>query len=354
MTIDDVDAIIQGTLTWYKRQSFTKVDQINFLCSFERLSRHLAPPAVIRHMLNHAQGNSIEVLIDMQDRLKNGRPMMEVAHKWFPEEIAAALLSAEKADSTSLNRAAIEVIEILKSPAGNIISNFGGTAYATFILSAAVGFCVMIDKSILSPFEHLFIKKGTISSDILFVKSVSYFVGNYLVLVVLLTFISFISLRFWLRNSVSKLRMYVDRFPVISLFRDLTAISFLQMFGNLKRLKMGNLPALETVYASTSNNYLKYHIEKMIPSLRSNGRIDRALNTGLLNQSDLATISVIAGAVGSGFSEALESTKELSLTRLTTKLKRTDKILWFLLILTALIIMITGFGIVMTLENYLV
>lgn len=307
-----------------KKVSFSKKNQIRFLTSLERLTRHLSLPAAINHMLSTTTGVGVDILLDMQKFAREGGLSMSATTDWFPTEISSALIVGEK--SKNINESILSSLKILKSVSGNVLAPFMWLLYPILLTSIMMVLCVFIDNNIIKALGKQIHKMPEIPEDFVTVMTVSEFVGwkLYSLLFGLLLFV--ISFRYFLNNIVSDFRMKLDNAPIFSAYRDLVCISFLQMYSNLISLNIGNMQALEAIYDSTTNQYLKLHILKMTPLLGLGASIDRALDTGLIDQRDIRTIKILSGTRGSGngsgYHEAIVTALEEALDRLSTKLKR--------------------------------
>ena len=106
-----------------------------------------------------------------------------------------------------------------------------------------------------------------------------------------------------LRCYTGPLRQQLDRWPVLSLYRRAVAAQFMEVLG----LMLGNGIALREALQLSQRHttvYLTWHVLNM--EVRLSGGLDNiadVLDTGLLGQSELARLRVVAK--GSGFAKAL-------------------------------------------------
>lgn len=305
--------------TEWSRIQFDKKEQIRLLVSLERLTRYKSLSDAISHMIETSEGIVVDVLLDMQQSAKEGNAYMSKAEKWFPLDIAASLKLGE---TKNINYTLKTSAELMQGVSGNVFSSFTLLIYPMVILTSVFALCSFVDHKILKLLEAKINKLSEVPQDIVIVKIGSSFVGFAGILTAIVFFSLFVFFKIQLSNHVGKNRFKLEKMPIFSEFRQLTAIRFLKMYSNLLKQGLVNYDILMTIYEASNSKYLQYHIEKIIPIIQRGGKITQAFNTGLIDRRDLATMKVLFGTQGDGYQEAVDVACLEATDRLSRKMTR--------------------------------
>lgn len=301
---------------------FTKEQQIDFLQTLERLTRHLSLPAAIKQMRSTSVGVHVEILVEMQNYSRMGRNPMDALKNWFPQEIASALAIA---DHTGINDGLVSALEILRSPAANLFGPFLWLLYPMLGLGIALGTSRFVSTAILADFRSLIEGSEDYPPEFSSVLAASDFVGFPLVATLLIIVVFLVVMLGVLRGYVNDHRMQLDAYPVFNLYRSISSILFLRMYANLLKMRTPNIKALEIISGVTESKYLQYHISEMRTILKAGKSINRAFETGLIDSRDISTIKALSNARGTGLQEAIVGAHDIAIHRLVKSLKQVSR-----------------------------
>lgn len=344
----DFDLFQSAFIRFIRSQRFNKKAQIRFLQTLERLTRFVALPTAIKHMLSCTVGVQVEVLHAMQDRTRRGENAMEAVFDWFPPDIASALYVGE---TQNINAALKSALEVLQSPTSNVLKPFRWILYPVLLLGMGLGLCKFINNAILSEFSAIIETSPDIPSEFTYVIGVSNFVGIPLLITLVLCATLVVLINLTLKNFVSEMRFSLDKYPIFSAYRDISAINFLRLFSNLLFMGITNLKALELINSNSKNKYLKEHLRKMAATLGDGGSIGQAFNTGLIDAKDVSTIKILSSSRGTGYYEAIVGATEISLDRLETKLRNYSFVIGGVICLITMDVVLNAVSVLLSLDT---
>lgn len=214
--------------------------------------------------------------------------------------------------------------------------------YPTLVVLAALAVTVFVKISVLEQFRQ--IKPMAQWPDIgreLFLLAAWFQYTWWLVLLAIVFFV--VGLMYLLGHLTGDWRLKLDRFPGFNIYRQFTAARLMSTLG----LLMSNGVMLKNalvIMQAKAKSYLGWHLQQMEMQL-ARGKLNLAdvLNTGLLDQSDMRRLRVLA--TGSGFAHALQRLGEQSMERRLRLLRRLSHITGgVLLLLGAAVAMLLVFG----------
>lgn len=155
--------------------------------------------------------------------------------------------------------------------------------------------------------------------------SIANFVKSFWYLVLLGIGCFILAIRYLMNNYIGDLRSYLDKIPPISIYRELIGSRLMETLGLLIHNGVQLKQALKIVQRNAPP-YLYSHLLMMEYRL-SGGRdnIADVLDTGLINQQDLARLRVVA--MGKGFDEALSRQGKRSMAKSISAIKFSGKIM---------------------------
>lgn len=310
-----------------RKVTFGTKAQVKFLTTLERLTRNLTLAKSVQHMRRTANASQIEILIDMEAAAQSGHSYFIGAEKWFPSEIHAGLMAGEK--SGEVNEVIKSTLEILEGVSSKVFAPFYKLIYPCVILAALFAASKYIDQSLLSKVEAKIVAMDSVPDEITIIRAAAYIYEVWSPFILAGFLALFFGLKFFLKNYAGPERDVLDRYPVFNQYKQICAISFLQLYENLLRFKMLNLEAITVIYGCyRSNPYLRSHIERMIPLFKRGVKLPDRLDTGLIDVNDLMTFGVIAQAKGDSYIEAVEGALGDAKERLFENLNR---LVWYLL-----------------------
>ena len=286
---------------WVKYQLFTTKEQQAFL---EDVSMLVEDGVIVNQAIEtigkSATGLTVEVANTILIRLAEGKQLADGMQGWFSDTAVEIIRAGEEGGTLAQSmQAAAKTVAQRNLVIGSLISSL---VYPIIVLCLALGVMVFVKNSVFNSFATI--------------KPVSQWPGNGQTAMALATFLQdwwwlalmaiiaiVLGFSYLLRYYIGSLWSMIDQIPFLSLYRKLTAARFMETLGLLITNGVVLKKALK-ILQRHANPYLSSHLLAMEYRL-SGGKenIGEVLNTGLLDNSDLTRLRVIAQ--GKGFEHAL-------------------------------------------------
>lgn len=245
--------------------------------------------------------DSTKILAEhMLTQISAGKPVADGMQGWFPDAIVEIIRAGEEGGilAKTLRSAAAS----LGKRQGALLAIFNMMAYPAVVITMALGVAIFINHTIFSsfraitPMERWPDNAKTLSSIASFVQD-----WWWLIIITLITFF-FLFTRF-LSDYIGDWRVYIDKFPIVSLYRKMNAARLMETLGLLMTNGLILKRALKILQAK-SQPYLASHLILMEHRLGAGqDNIADVLDTGLISEGDLTRLRLIAQS--KGFEEAL-------------------------------------------------
>lgn len=292
-----------------RRMKFSSKEQLKFLTNLERLLRKLNATKAVRHMANCTSGIHKQICEEIEDSIREGGGVADGIAPWFDPVVVQGIRIGEQRDA--LHDAVKVSIENQKLSSGNIFSALMGLAYPGLIFIVCGIVAIFLKAQLFPLMEKKLNAMSSLPTEIVVVQSLASFwtfwiYPTTLILMVLIAL--FIS---HLNNAVDSGRLDRDSWPLFFEYRQFKVIFFLRMFSMLKKYKITDINALNSISDLQSNPYLGWHLASMIDSIRDGESLGNSLDTGLINKNDVATLIILAdGTDVDALCEAIDTTLE--------------------------------------------
>lgn len=245
-------------------------------------------------------GLNKEVAEDIMQKISEGQPIADGMKGWFPNQIVELIRAGESGGSLAPTlKSAGESLGQSSESTGTLISNM---TYPLVVLAIGVGVLMYIKTSVFVQFAEI---KPVSSWPPIGqrLNAIGGFIQHWwwIVLVGLVSF--FMVLMRILRTYVGEFRVYIDKVPLLSLYKITTAARFMETLGLLvaNGVVFKNALSLMKMQASP---YLAYHLMLMERRLGEGiGNIADVLDTGMIDHTDIVRLRVTAAS--KGFDHAL-------------------------------------------------
>ena len=284
-------ALLNQVLQKLNTARFTPVKQQGFLEDLAALiddgvSAHQA----VEMMLKISTGITAQCLDGIMTSLAEGRQFADGLSNWFPPHIVEMIRAGESAGT--LTRAMRAAAETLSQKNQAISSLLASLTYPIIVLLVACGVIVFFNHFIFADFKSILpVTQWPLHAQML--VGVGYEIEHWWWLWLLLLIIVVSSAAFILRDYNGEFRPFLDRFPLLSIYRELIAARLMQTLA----LLIGNGMVLKQALAvlkDHANPYLSSHLLSMEYRLGAGTEsIGDVLNTGLINPNDILRLRLV-------------------------------------------------------------
>ncbi len=285
----------------FKKLSFNSARQLIFLEDLSVLIHDGVPANRAISMLTKLYtGISQEIAFALEKGFSEGKPLAEAMMPWFNTSTVELVRAGEEGGTLAHTLQAASTALKEKS---NVISTITSTLlYPLVVLIAGCFIIVYINHSIFIDFQA--IKPAStwpaVGRALIVTANIIQY-GAWLI--IFLFIISGFALRYVIIHYTGVFRPMLDKLPVFSVYRTLTAARLMETLG----LLVGNGIVFKVaiqVLQKHATPYLAWHLIN-IQQLLSAGKdnIAEVLNTGLIHPQDIMRLRVIAEA--KGFEHAL-------------------------------------------------
>lgn len=290
---------------------FTKPQQQIFLEDLSTLIEDGVPAnQAIETIAGIARGTVKLVANNILIKIAEGKLIADGMQGWFSQPIVEIVRAGEEGGTLAENMLAAS--RSLARQVKGFSSIIGSILYPLSVVIMGLIVAVFVKHSVFVNFAQIKpISQWPANGQTLL--AVATFFENWW-WIVILTIIALFALIARLMSEMSgPARKSMDKIPIFSLYRDLTAAQFMEVLGLLITNGIILKRALAIIRAK-ANHYLAWHIYQMELRL-SGGRdnIAEVIDTGLINDADILRLRVIAK--GKGFEHALIRLGQLSADR---------------------------------------
>lgn len=245
-------------------------------------------------------GLSVEVANAMLMKLAEGKQLADGMQGWFNDTVVEIIRAGEEGGTLAQSmQAAAKTITQRSSAFTSLISSL---LYPLIVLCLGLAVTVFIKNSVFESFIALKPVAQWPENGRLVLALANFLEYGWWALVLIVVAIV-AGFGYLMRHYIGDMRAGLDKVPIISMYRKLTAAHLMETLGLLLTNGVVLKKALKILQRSASP-YLGAHLLAMEYRL-SGGKenIADVLNTGLLDENDLMRLRVIAK--GKGFAHAL-------------------------------------------------
>lgn len=278
---------------------------------------------------------------DMQKAIAQGYPLAFGMEKWFPTTIVEIVRAGEEGGSfIPALAAAIHYYEARVTATKMMLQTL---TYPLIVLTMALTILVIIKTSVFNTFASI---KAVANWPLLGrdIYGIGNFVQHWWWFCLFLLLASGTGIYYMLQNVTGDMRHKIDKLPVLSLYRYLTAARFMEILGILVTNGLSLKQGLHIIHKN-AQPYLSWHL--MLMEFRLGGGSDNiadVLDTKLICPADMLRLRVMAK--GKGFDQALVSLGRQALTRYQQRVIRLVRLTsGFMMLLTALLAAMMVLGI---------
>lgn len=311
-----------------QRLLFSSREQQAFLEDWTSLVEDgVAPVKALETLRQICNKSAVQVADSIMEAAVAGHPLADGMRGWFPPTVIELIHAGEEGGSfMQTMRSATESMQTKNSAVGSII---GVLSYPVVVLILGLYVTVYINNSILTQFAAILpISQWPQNGKnlVAFANLVEHWWWALLVIIVG----GSIGLYQFLFRYIGEYREYVDKIPLLSLYRRIAAARFMETLGLLTSNGVVFKKALSIMQQGASP-YSGWHLILMERRLgRGQSNIADVLDTGMVEQYDVLRLKAIAQ--GHGFEEALVRQGKLAAGRSNKLIQLTSKILSGLLL----------------------
>lgn len=278
---------------------------------------------------------------DISNTIARGQGLAEGMQPWFPRAVYEVVRAGE--ETGTLGPTLRSATESFKKRIGAIKEILNSLLYPVMVLILALVLTVFVKDSVLQSFVQ--IKPLTAWPGIgKNLYHFGYLLATWWWFYLALILIALTTIVLVLRNMIGPYRYYLDKVPILSLYRHSVAARFMVTLGLLISNGIVLKKALDILHKDAPP-YLAWHLLLMEYRL-SGGKdnIAEVLDTHLIRETDIIRLRVIAQC--KGFEHALLSLGRQASQRTAEKIGRISRIAGaLLLVTTALLAMFIVAGI---------
>ncbi|MCD6056266.1 MAG: tcpE [Gammaproteobacteria bacterium] len=306
-----------------QRLLFSSREQQAFLEDWTSLVEDgVAPVKALETLRQICNKSAVQVADSIMEAAVAGHPLADGMRGWFPPTVIELIHAGEEGGSfMQTMRSATESMQTKNSAVGSII---GVLSYPVVVLILGLYVTVYINNSILTQFAAILpISQWPQDGKnlVAFANLVEHWWWALLVIIVG----GSIGLYQFLFRYIGEYREYVDKIPLLSLYRRISAARFMETLGLLTSNGVVFKKALSIMQQGASP-YSGWHLMLMERRLgRGQSNIADVLDTGMVEQYDVLRLKAIAQ--GHGFEEALVRQGKLAAERSNKLIQMTSKIL---------------------------
>lgn len=270
--------------------------QLAFLEDFYLLVNDGIPAnRAIEMMAQVTTGLTREVALNIAQKVSEGQPLAEGMRDWFAVNVVEIIRVGE--EGGALPETLKSAINTLGQRGSSIGALIGAISYPLMVIVMGAIVIVYLNTSVFEQFRLIKPIEQWPSAGRQLVTIADIIQGWWWLVILAIVAIIFIIRRI-MANYVGELRPILDRFPPFNLYRQITAARFMETLGLLIANGVVFKSALKIMQYS-ANPYLASHLVMMEHLLgMGRGNIADVLSTGLINQSDILRLRVMAEVKG--------------------------------------------------------
>lgn len=249
----------------------------------------------IEMMAQISEGITREVALSIAQKISEGQALAEGMRSWFaPNTVEIIRVGEEGGALTETMKSAINTLSQRSGALGALI---GAITYPLMVITMACVIIVYLNDSVFVQFQTIkpidqWPDAGRQLVDI--AQMIEHWWWLVLVMIAAIT----IFFRAAMNNYIGDFRPFFDKIPPFSLYRRFVAARFMETLGLLIANGIVFKNALK-VMGYRTNPYLMSHLMLMEHLLgMGKGNVADVLSTGLINESDLLRLRVMAEVKG--------------------------------------------------------
>ncbi len=321
---DIIESLPPKLQPWF----FTKAQQQIFLEDLSQLIEDGVPAnQAVETIAGIASGSVKLVANNILKKIAEGKLLADGMQGWFAQPIVEIIRAGEEGGTLAENMVA--GARSLGHQVKGFSSILGSVLYPLSVIVMGIIVSIFVKHSVFVNFAQ--IKPANLwPSNGQTLLAVSTFFEDWWWIVILIIIALFALIARLMSELTGPIRQSMDKIPIFSLYRDLTAAQFMEVLGLLITNGIIVKRAL-TIIRAKANHYLAWHIYQMELRL-SGGRdnIAEVIDTGLIKEADILRLRVIAK--GKGFEHALIRLGRLSAERTAKNIERVGRIFGFILL----------------------
>lgn len=274
-------------------------------------------------------------------RIAQGRPVADGLIGWMPQHIVELVRAGEQGGTLAENMRV--AAETLGRKNDVVAALFASLTYPVVVLITGVGVMIYLKQSVFVQFEKIKpLSEWPEDGQRLMVMATFFENWWWALLIAIVAIIVIVSRILVTYTGVG--RKYIDKTPLLGVYRSSTAARFMETLGLLIINGVVFKQALQILRLQASS-YLGWHLSQMERRLaRGSSNIADVLDTGLVVESDVVRLRAIAEA--KGFEHALVRLGRYAAAKNVLLLTKVAKILGGILLATGgLLAMLMVFGI---------
>ncbi len=343
--------------TW----GFNRTRQFEFVQDFASwLNDGCSPAQACRSLIDAGQGNKrlaqeVKAAEQIYEALKRGLPISEGMVDWFDPEVVTLFDAGQQAGSQSLTRV---VNEYLKQEAEikRAKAEFWKPVKQPLIYQFVVlAFMMVMGLFVLPQFSGLMpADKMTLSVRIVLGVS-EWLTVNWPYVMVSLLF-SFVGFNQYIHNNTSPLRITLDNYFPLNIYKNFAAMKTLKTLGILVETRY-NLHRAAQELKKHSNRYMNHHLNHVIRETQfGESDLGEALDSGLLSRRLMFRLRNAANSPEqekkkSAISIAADRSGDEAVRALMGTRQFVALALWLMMSLTLLIVVSSFMGVISSLFN---
>lgn len=230
---------------------------------------------------------------EIMEVLEDGRPIVEGMRGWFSDEICSLFESAKDSDSKVIKSMLTEYLgqqKLLKEVKSALISPI--KLPLTYCLFAFIGLYSLMTGMLPMFFDIVPIQRwDELTQDVyhlmIWLKESFLYIFGVL-------FLLFIIVKFQLSTNTSFIRLKLDEYYPLNLYRNIVAMRLMKFIGILVMMNDNPATAIRRVMTSATK-WEYYHLEIMLENLtKGEQNIAKVMDTGLLPKAVLHRLNSIA------------------------------------------------------------
>ena len=300
---------LNNTLTVrLQRILFSSKEQQAFLEDWTSLVEDgVAPVKALETLRQICNKNSVSVVDSILASIAEGKTLNNGMKGWFSPTVVELISAGEGGGSLPQTmRSATESMQAKNSTVGSIVSNL---AYPLVVLILGLYVTVYINQSILTQFAAILPIDRWPKEGQNLVKFANLVQDYWYVALVIFIGISIMLYQF-LYRYIGQYREYIDKVPMLSLYRRIASSHFMETLGLLTSNGVVFKKAL-SIMRQGASPYVSWHLILMERRLgRGQSNIADVLDTGMVDRYDVLRLKAVAQ--GHGFEEALVRQGKLS------------------------------------------
>ena len=317
--VNSVDKFTQNL----DRFLFSSKDKQAFLEDLATLIDDGVPATRAISVINALSKGATKTLTDgILLKVAQGRGIAEGLSGWMPPHIVELIRAGETGGTLVQNlKVAAETLGRKNLVVGSLVSSL---TYPLVVFFIGIGVLLYLKNSIFVQFASIKPVAEWPAEGQRLMELASFIETWWLFMIIVFVVVT-IAMMKTLQNSVGETRQYIDKIPLLSIYRQVTAARFMETLGLLISNGIVFKQALKIMQGQAST-YLSWHLmmmERRLAGGRAN--IAEVLDTGMVTEADVLRLRAIADA--KGFEHALVRLGRYSANKVVSTLQKLGKIL---------------------------